>query len=330
MPLSGRRTIPDNLDPLVDTLSNVVGILVIVVVLTQLQLGDALTRVAELDILRMREARVRDSMPAESEALAQRRDALLRRTDGDVEESIVLAEETLAALSEMGAVAPGDEPRSLGELRERLDESQAELKEERAALERRDDHIARLQQVPKRMVARLPDPKVMQGRESWILVRNGRIYLADREKLFDQGQNAISRVLGESSRDRFIRPDEWGAVARYFRKRDVGAGGFRWQLKTQPDVRVELEWRSPDQGLDHTGLDEELAMRRWLAARSSDIDVIQFQVWGDSFEAYLAAREVIEAAGFSAGWRGYEIEDELALPIRIGRAAPEVGPIRVD
>jgi hypothetical protein len=180
------------------------------------------------------------------------------------------------------------------------------------------------------LVARLPDPKIMQGKESWIVVRNGRIYLADREKLFDQGQNAISRVLGESTKDRFIRPDEFEAVSRYFRKRNVGAGAFRWRLETEPDVRVELVWRSPDQGLDHTGLAENLAMRSWLAARSSDIDVILFQVWADSFEAYLAAREVVEAAGFNAGWRGYELEDELALPIRIGRAAPEVGPIRVD
>jgi hypothetical protein len=71
-------------------------------------------------------------------------------------------------------------------------------------------------------------------------------------------------------------------------------------------------------------------MRSWLAARSPDIDVIQFKVWADSFEAYLATREVIEAAGFRAGWRGYEIDDEFDLPIVIGRAAPDVGPIRVD
>lgn len=327
MPPPGRRAVPDNLDPLVDTLSNVVGILVIVVVLTQLQLGDALTRVAEMDILRTREARAHELMPVETAALAERRDALLRRTDGDVEESITKAEETLAALSEIEA---DDESESVLELRERLEISQLELSEKRAALERREGLAASLQHVPKQMVARLPDPEIMQGKESWIIVRNGRIYLADRETLFEQGQTAIARVLGESDRDRVIRLDEWEAVARYFRKRDVGAGGFRWRFRTQPKARVELAWRSPDQGLVYAGLREDSAMRSWLAARSPDIDVIQFQVWADSFEAYLAAREVIESAGFRAGWRGYEIEDELELPIRIGRAAPEVGPIRVD
>jgi hypothetical protein len=180
------------------------------------------------------------------------------------------------------------------------------------------------------MVARLPDPQIMQGKESWIIVRNGRIYLVDRETLFEQGQTAIVRVLGESDRDRVIRSDEWESVAHYFRKRDIGAGPLRWRFRTQPNARVELAWRSPDRGLEYAELGENLAMQSWLAARSPDIDVIQFKVWADSFEAYLAAREVIEAAGFRAGWRGYELEEELEMPIRIGRAAPDVGPIRVD
>ena len=72
------------------------------------------------------------------------------------------------------------------------------------------------------------------------------------------------------------------------------------------------------------------AMRAWLAERSPEIDFITFHVWADSFEAYLEAREVIEAAGFQAGWRGYEVDDELDVPVRLGRAAPEVGPIQVD
>jgi hypothetical protein len=330
MPPPGRRTVPDSLDPLVDTLSNVVGILVIVVVLTQLQLGDALERVAEIDLLRTREERAQGLMPAEADALGLRRDALLRRTDEGVEDSILLAEEALAALLEIAPVAPGDESQSLDELRERLELSKLELNDERAALDKRGDYAGELQQVPKKMVARLPDPQVVQGKISWILVRNGRIYLVDREKLFDQGQRAIGRVLGEITRDRRIRRDEYKAVARYFRKRDVGAGSFRWHLKTEPDIRVELAWRSLDEGLEHPGLGAKRAMRSWLAERSPEIDFIRFHVWADSFEAYLEAREVVEAAGFRAGWQGYEVGDELDVPLSIGRPAPEVGPIQVD
>ena len=77
MAARARRSLPDNLDPLVDTLSNVVGILVIVIALTQIQMGDALSRVAELDLLRLREERVLAAVPAVFGDLETRRDALL-------------------------------------------------------------------------------------------------------------------------------------------------------------------------------------------------------------------------------------------------------------
>jgi hypothetical protein len=330
MPPPERRSVPDNLDPLVDTLSNVVGILVIVVVLTQLQLGDALARVAEVDFLRSREERARELMPAEAQALSVRNEALLRRTDRDVEGSILLAEQMLDVLSQAETAPRNLGSESLAGLREELARSQKNLGESKAALDRRDRFAGHLQQVPKKMVARLPDPTVIQGKESWILVRNGRIYLADREKLFERGQAAISRVLGVGIRDREIRADEWASVAHYLRKRDTGDGSFRWQLKTGSSLRVELAWRNRDLGLEFSDLSTNRSMREWLAARSPDVDLIQFQVWSDSFEAYLAAREVIEAAGFRAGWRGYEMSDELELPIRMGRAAPDIRPILVD
>ena len=50
-----RRALPDNLDPLVDTLANVVGILVIVLALTQIELGGALERVIGLEAARIAE-----------------------------------------------------------------------------------------------------------------------------------------------------------------------------------------------------------------------------------------------------------------------------------
>lgn len=332
MPSRVRRSVPDNLDPLVDTLSNVVGILVIVVALTQIQLGDALARVTELDFQRTREERAQGRLPLETTELGRRRDALLQRTDGSVEESISVATEILASLSQMAIRVSADESQSWAVLREQLAISRDELHESRAALDRREKFSVHLQRVPKRMVARLPDPQIVQGKEAWIFVRNGRIYLADREKLFEAGQTAIGRVLGlgVDAGDRLIRADEFESVAHYLRKRDTGVGNFRWLLKTEPDVRVELAWRSSDEGLEYPGLGANWKMRSWLAARSPEIDFIRFHVWGDSFEAYLVAREVTETAGFRAGWRAFPLGDELDLPLRIGGTAPTVGPILVD
>jgi hypothetical protein len=325
-----RRSLPDNLDPLVDTLSNVVGILVIVVALTQIQMGDALARVAELDLLRLRGERVLETVPTVVGELEARRDALIRRTDVGVEEAIELARKTLEALATL-PVADGTtaETRSLEDLSEDLKSSLRELEEKRTARKRREGYAGRLERAPKQMVARLPDPVVVQGKESWIFVRYGRIYLADREKLYEQGSRAIDRVLDTANQRRF-RPDEFEAVALYLRKREIGFGNFRWILRTEPDIRVELAWRSTDDGLDYFDLENNAQLRSWLAARSPDVDFIRFQVWGDSFEAYLATREVVEAAGFRAGWRGRELDEELILSLSFGPAPPPIGPIVVD
>ncbi len=324
-----RRTIPDNLDPLVDTLSNVVGILVIVVALMQLQLGDALTRVVELERIRIERERDHALSPTGAKGRAQRRDVLLRRTEADVEESIRIATATLAQL---GALTPSegrDDLERIDELENRLDALQVSLAESKRVRDRRSRYETRLQKVPKRMVARLPDPQVLHGKESWILVRHGRVYLADREALLREGSRAIGLILQDPVHRR-VREDEFDSVARYLRKRNVGHGNFRWQLETEPDVRVQLAWHSQDAGLEHADLAASRALREWLAVRSPDIDFIRFQVWGDSFEAYLAAREAITAAGFRGGWRGYEIDQEFDLGLRFGPPDPTTGPVEVD
>lgn len=329
MPSRGRRSLPDNLDPLVDTLSNVVGILVIVVVLNQIQLGDALTRVAELDLLRLREERVRASVPAQAEALDARRDAIVRRTDVDLAEAIELAQETLASLAVLPASDEKRKGRSIESLDEALAASQRAIEARLETKEQRQRYAERLREVPKQLVARLPDPVVVQGKEAWIFVRHGRIYPADREKLLEQGSRAIDRILvGGGSRQ--LRQDEFEAVSRYLRKRAVGAGNFRWALQTDPAVRAELVWRSEDGGIEHADLAGDPGFRSWLAQRDPEVDFIRFHVWSDSFEAYLAAREVVEAAGFRAGWYGHEEEDDFELTIRFGPAQAPIGPIEVD
>ena len=60
---------------------------------------DALARVAELDLLRLRGERVLEAVPAVVGELEARRDALIRRTDVGVEEAIELARRTLEALA---------------------------------------------------------------------------------------------------------------------------------------------------------------------------------------------------------------------------------------
>jgi hypothetical protein len=63
---------------------------------------------------------------------------------------------------------------------------------------------------------------------------------------------------------------------------------------------------------------------------SPESDFIRFQVWNDSFEAYLAARQSIETAGLRAGWTGYAEDEELVRLLRFTTEPIAEQPIEVD
>jgi len=321
-----RREIPDNLDPLVDTLANVVGILVIVIVLTQIELGDALARVIELDLQgKQAEREHADTLPEIEATLMGREEALFRRTDVEAEEAIELAREYLESLALLPAASAS---KTGGEI-EHVASLRAELRKTRAAAEERERYAEAIRIVPARMVARLPDPELVRGNEAWILVRYGRVYLVDRKHLFEEGIAGIRRILRDGE-NRSIRPDEFEAIALYLRKLPIGDGTFRWHLQADPRPRVELAWLTRDGGLDHTRLDQDPRWRAWLAGLNPESDFVRFQVWNDSFETYLAARQSVEAAGLRAGWKGYAEDEELVRLLRFTTDPIPEQPIEVD
>jgi len=329
MAARSRRVQPDNLDPLVDTLSNVVGILVIVIALTQLQLGDALARVAGLELSRRVDAEAREQERPEREAALEDRWAELSEAkEAPPEELTRIATELLAMLETLPE-GRDFESRTPAELAQELADAREEQARTEAALEARSDRAERLNLVPPHLVARLPDPQVERGFVSWILVRYGRVFLVDREALYKEGSRAFERVIGPAIQ-RGVRKDEFESAALYLRKRPVGTDGFRWQLRTEPELRVELGWPTPDRGIEPVLLEGHPALERWLAARSPESDFIRFQVWEDSFEAYLVARQAIETAGFRAGWRARESDRELELRLSFGPPPPRERAVEVD
>ena len=338
MPDNQRRQLPDNLDPLVDTLSNVVGILVVVVALTQLQVGDAIERLIELDATRLPSAR-RETHAIErahadlSERLAAaqaRREAILIRSNGDIGDAIDAAERAIATLDAQPGPPSAAMTISTDTLSRELQRITRELEVKQQAMERRESYAEEIRRVPKELVARLPDPTTVTGEEAWILCRYGRCFPADRRALMEIGSRVIGEILLSDERPRGIRLDEFESVAHHFRKRDIGAGDFRWTLVPGSPTVAQLEWRSKDAGIHRTQLATSRELAGWLAERRPDQDFIRFQVWNDSFEVYLEAREVIESAGFRAGWEAFSEDAELEFPVSFGPAQPRTGPVEVD
>lgn len=336
-----RSALPDNLDPLVDTLSNVVGILVIVIALTQLELGDAVARVA-------RELADRSGTPpieaidppdvprSPDPELAVRRERLRDRGIDDLASARRTLERAVAGIesstaestSERARAAPLS-PRAREALEARVARAREALAAEEAGAVHRRAYAKALETVPKRLVARLPDPRLVEGREAWILVRYGRVYPVEREALFEQGRQAVTKIVPDGA-TRSLRPDELASVAHYLRKSDIGLGLHRWQLETEPALHMVLSWRTRDGGIERSRVGDDPGLTAWLARHDPAAEAIRFHVWSDSFETYLEARERVEAAGFRAGWRGHEADEELAIGLRFGMPEPEVRPREVD
>lgn len=256
-----------------------------------------------------------------------RQEAILSRSTGGIADAISAAERALAQLEDHPKGSARSRSRSIASVEQDIDEQKKELASQRAALKQRTDYVEEIQRVPEELVARLPDPGIVTGEEAWILCRYRRCYLADRTALIDTGSRAIGAIIVDP---REVRPDEFESLAHHLRKRDIGHGNFRWTLITDPRPLARVEWRSRDLGIERTRLASSPALADWLAARSPDRDFIRFQVWNDSFEAYLEARQVIESAGFRAGWDAFGDDQELDLLLTFGKPPPREGPVEVD
>jgi hypothetical protein len=309
----------------------------VVVILTQLQVGDALDRLVELDASRLPAARdSAGALEARHAELAQRlleaearRQTIFTRSGHALAEVAVQANAALAALDALPKRIAPTEASSLDALERELETRSSQLEAQQEILDRRAEYARAIQRVPPEIVARLPDPEVVTGEEAWILCRYRRCYLTDRHELIQAGSKAIARILDHGDLRQY-RADEFESLALHFRKRVIGAGDLRWQIGIHPKPHAWLEWRSRDGGIERTRLSSSRALQDWLRARAPDRDFIRFQVWNDSFEVYLEARQVIEAAGFRAGWQAREKDEELDLVLTFGRPPPREGPVQID
>jgi len=337
-----RRALPDNLDPLVDTLSNVVGILVIAIALTQLELSDAVARVARA--VGLPAAAPGPAVPIDGNdrgdgpALEALRATLAARGTPGAPADAERLERLLADLASRPAAGAGDggpsrdgvgAEKARAALEARVAQARVRLEEARANDVHRREYARSIVEVPKQLVARVPDPQIVEGREAWILVRYGRVYPVDRKALFERGQQAIGRII-QDGMQRVVRPDEFASIAHYLRKSEVGLGPFRWRLELEPAVRVVLDWRTRAGGIERTRLAASPELARFLDGLDAGLDVIRFQVWSDSFEAYLEARTLVEARGFRASWTGHDVDDELSVALEFRLPSPDIQRRGVD
>jgi hypothetical protein len=330
---AGRAVGEANLDSLLDTMANVVGILVVLVAVTQLSVTDAVER-------------IRDSSTNEVVELAFVEETLAEQKR--IEEAVVVANGELAAMAptarRAGMLLEEAEP-LLDQLealpgRDRLDGPGAEklrsrLEREAKQIERLEETVVAgrsqllrldevLSEVPtetRPKIARLPDPRPPPegAREVGFFCRYGRVQFIDVENMKARLYQGIEDALGD---DRAIEWSDRPWLRNLFLKEAFGDPNFVWSFRDQ-DSRsffADIHWRDERAG---EGLAElrsgATGLREVLAKQSPSGHYLRFYVWPDSFETYLEARYIAEAEGFDVSWLAVDEENEVGIDLMGGR-----------
>jgi hypothetical protein len=318
-----------NLDPLLDTMANVVGILVMLVAVTQLSVSDAVERIKDQGPIRSVTRAIVEAAESERE---QVEDALvsvrgkLAAMPPSAKRRGMLIEAATPVLDVLEALPDRAELRGLAatsllQRAARETEEVARLEQEMIRKRQRvsglDELLVEVPAEVRPKIARLPDPRPPRVNTTPVtfLVRYGRVVPVDVESLTKRLYAGVQEALGEARRP--VRDDQ-PFLVNFFSKLYVGDEDFYWKFKEQGPRKffADIGWSSKDRGeglanlrigdSDYSGV---------LRQHRSRLHFVRFWVWSDSFETYLEARYIAERAGFDVSWQPLDAEDEIGIDI---------------
>jgi len=327
-----------NLDSLMDALTNVVGILVIVLVLTSLDVSSAVQRIKRVrpeDFV----ITERDLQEARQEAQDQRDLLAKLQQESGFDEDLARLEDIrkqIEALKQQLAVDPEAELDEVLKLIGQLKKAKAERDQQLVTTQ---DELAHLKAVledtpvrraPAPKIVRVPNPRAApKGLTPSIFVcRQGTLLPFEPDKLKEKAKKRAEYVLrplltraglsGEIDGDKFVEE---------FNSKSIADNNFH--------VRLLVANYRPYVQFDYQGGGETAEK---FAARSSKYQVAlrrlnqgdayaQFLVWPDSFDVYVQARQICDGYELLAGWLpcdpSYEWRTGLDIPVKIkGKPKP--------
>lgn len=315
-----------NLDSLMDTLTNVVGILIIIMILVQINVSQALKKIVselppasveELQQIKEEAKQIEQDHEKLEKTIEQTRadDAKNRTELAKLEPQLQVAEttakETALPLLDVDA------------LRKRIEEKRKEVDAQKKSL---DSLLAEQQRLkglldttpvvapPEAKVVRIPNSRPLPDKAELqrYLVSQGQLYFLDMEAakklVLAEFQSARSRLEKEKTKDakgaaKIIYDQE--KVAKHFEQRRLSLRNL--------DIKVAVSKTSTRpvlQLIPRPGQGEPLAAAMQVTSRfqgdlrryKGTASVVWFLVARDSFEHYLRAREICDLQGVPAGW----------------------------
>lgn len=320
-----------SLDSLMDTLTNVVGILLIVLIFSLLSGADAVKRIKGfVDDISPEQLAAALAEADELHKLVEEKRRSLQEYEGQTAERQV----SLARQKELIAQLKADMAK-LASAKINVEELKKDVAQRRAQVESLEKQIgekealiaslrARLAETPARgpdadaQIVNLPDPReAPKGSQPLVfLCRGGHVVPVDAQTLQRKAQQVIQegqRVLFRQNR---IDCDK---LAQLFEKRFVGDRYCRVKIRVGGDAKPYLAVEPRPEAGDKTetiGKGTSL-FNRWIRSVDPNKHYIEFRVFSDSFSTYLEARNAAARKGILAGWVAYPAEAEYWIGIGV-------------
>ena len=342
------KTILGSMDSLLDTMTNVVGILVILLVVTQLGVRSAVSRIRsnlpEVDIEQLETARkdsevvlelfntVQNQWDQEETAFKENNNLMVilnKRVDPAAEKMLADAQANHDSVSE-----------KIEEREKRESDLQVFIEKLKREIEqiKKDLAESKKQKKPPVKIVRIPNPRPApkNSKGEWFICKNGRVIHVDVDSIASvvarrismmkmqlrYGKAGLSRAANK--RGGKAQPFEYDAekVIDYFKKNKIVIDGqgiivYNRRYYTPCWLTLALDTKR--------GEDAVVAARAWskyrkaLSAVKKRNNYAKFIVYPDSFELYLKVREVANALKVPAGW---QINTEKEL--RTGKVLPGI------
>jgi hypothetical protein len=335
-----------SLDSLLDTMTNVVGILVILLVVTQLGVGDAVKRISDADSVKLEvleEAQQqatalqaqREELESQANLLEQQDSAGIERELRTLQKKITDNQVDLEALERRRQEQMAEVEKKQEAQQKEIDQYTAKADALKQELDATEDALARLRAqlaetpdvgtLPTKIV-HLPNPRPApkESKPLVFLCREGRVIFVDSAAYQEEAQQHVERLVQRRKLDSDPEAGiDCSVILEDFNSRRRGDQDF--------DLKLAITGRNLDLVLnrrERAGESVEVLRRgrsrflRQVSQIDPEQNYLQFIVWPDSFEAYLEAREIASKRNLLAGWNPSESQEEYRIrmggPVRCG------------
>lgn len=320
-----KRRKPDaapSFDSLLDTMTNVVGILVILLAVTQMGVRTAVQKIQdnlpEVSAEQLEETRqsvaLLEQVQAQPEPEAQPEE--LQKRLAALEEELKKSKEEVAnkqkLIAEQQRLKKEEEKEKQGldALNAKMDEAEKTARE----LQQKLAQMPGARQAPSRVI-RIPDPRpAPDGAEPvYAFVHHNRVLLVDinamREKVY-RGIVAKRSVVeaGDQPPSNPKRPTvkcDPEKLKGFIAAQGFGLAGFKstFSYNLEKNYRTVSFTPSPTNGETpaQIALPTSAFLKR-LSEGRRDKKYVRYFVWTDSFETYMLARTISDRMGIGAGW----------------------------